>query len=255
MIHIFTTVVNRPDFVRIQKTLFDKFLLDEYQFHVVDDSIDDTISNKFKEICLENNIKYYKKTEKFIGHDASKACAVAIQWTFDELLKKNHSTDIVFLCDSDMFLVDKFSIADYMKDVIIAGLPQWREHIKYVWNGIMFFDMKKITDLDDNLNFDCGYVDGVLTDVGGHMYYYFKKNNIDMKETDVEYPTHFNDIELQNGEVTKGYNFELHLDGKFLHYRAATNWYANWRGSDDPLEKKTQIFNTILKNILENDGQ
>ena len=137
-----------------------------------------------------------------------------------------------------------------MKDCIIAGLPQHRQHVKYIWNGIMFFDMKKIIELDENLNFDCGIVDGVLTDVGGYTYYYFKKNNIEFKETDVDYPTHFNEIELQNEEVTRGYNFELHLNGKFLHYRAATNWHSNWRGSDDPLIKKTEIFNSIMISIL-----
>jgi hypothetical protein len=82
---------------------------------------------------------------------------------------------------------------------------------------------------------------------------YFKKNNIEMKKTDEEfplYPTHFGDIEIQNDEVTKGYNFELHLGGKFLHYRAATNWHSNWRDSNDPLFKKTEIFNTIIGELL-----
>ena len=56
--------------------------------------------------------------------------------------------------------------------------------------------------------------------------------------------------EIQNDEVTKGYNFELHLDGKFLHYRAATNWHSNWRDSEDPLTKKTKIFNMIIGELL-----
>ena len=43
------------------------------------------------------------------------------------------------------------------------------------------------------------------------------------------YPTHWNDIEIQDEEVTKGYNIELHLDSKFLHYRAGTNWHSNWK--------------------------
>ena len=111
--------------------------------------------------------------------------------------------------------------------------------------------MPKITDLD--IDFSDGDVDGEMTDVGGYTYYYFKKNNIEMKKTDKEfpiYPTHFGDIEIQNNQVTKGYNFELHLDSKFLHYRAATNWHSNWKGSEDPLKKKTEIFNQIIEQIL-----
>lgn len=110
--------------------------------------------------------------------------------------------------------------------------------------------MPKIYQIDSDIDFSEGYVEGQLTDVGGHTYYYFKKNDVIMKVTDVQYPTHYNNIELQNDEVTKGYNFELHLDGKFLHYRAATNWHSNWRDSEDPFIKKTKIFNTIIGEIL-----
>ena len=45
-------------------------------------------------------------------------------------------------------------------------------------------------------------------------------------------------------------NIELHLDCKFLHYRAATNWHSNWKGSNDPLEKKTKMFNMIIEDVL-----
>lgn len=252
MIHIFTSVVNRPDFVVLQNQLFQKFLQNEYQFHIVDDSIDENISSQFKEICELRNNKYYKKPERTISLNPAQACADTVQWTYDMLIKENHKNDIVFFCDSDLFLIDEFDIEDYMSDAIIAGLPQQRGNITYMWNGIMFFNMPKMKDLD--INFSDGIVEGEMTDVGGHTYHYFQKNNIEMKKTDAEcpvYPTHFNEIDLQNEEVTRGYNFELHLDGKFLHYRAATNWHSNWRGSQDPLQKKTEIFNQIIDSVLE----
>lgn len=251
MIHIFTSVVNRVDFVIIQNKLFQKFLKDNYQFHIIDDSVDLNISNQFESICIENNFLYYKKPERTLQMNPAQACADTVQWTYDNIIRKNHLNDIVFFCDSDMFLIDEFNIEEYMSDSIIAGLPQKRGNVTYMWNGIMFFNMPKIKDLD--ISFSDGIVEGEMTDVGGHTYYYFKKNNIEMKKTDEEfplYPTHFGDIEIQNDEVTKGYNFELHLDGKFLHYRAATNWHSNWRDSEDPLTKKTKIFNTIIGELL-----
>lgn len=249
MIHIFTSVVNRPDFVLLQNKLFQKFLKNDYQFHVVDDSIDQTISEQFDTICSENGFSYYKKPERTVQMNPAQACADTVQWTYDTLIKENHKNDIVFFCDSDLFLVDEFDIVDYMNGAIIAGLPQYRGSVTYMWNGIMFFNMLMMEDL--NINFSDGVIEDELTDVGGHTYYYFKKNNIQMKETDVQYPTHYYDIELQNEEVTRGYNFELHLDGKFLHYRAATNWHTNWRGSEDPLTYKTKIFNQIMKTVFE----
>jgi hypothetical protein len=251
MIHIFTSVVNRPDFTILQDKLFQKFLKDDYQFHIVDDSIDSTISKQFYQICDDHKFKYYKKPERTVSLNPAQACADTVQWTYDNLIKISHLNDIVFFCDSDMFLLDEFSIDDYMKDSIIAGLPQYRGAVTYMWNGIMFFNMPKVNEIDLDINFSDGIIENELTDVGGNTYYYFQRNNVQLKETDVQYPTHFNDIELQNEEVTKGYNFELHLDGKFLHYRAATNWHSNWRDSIDPLMKKTEVFNTIIKNILE----
>lgn len=246
MIHIFTSVVNRPDFVELQQRLFKKFLKNEYQFHIVDDSIIESIESEFQSVCFENGLKYYKKPSRSVAMNPAQACADTVQWTYDNIICKNHSEDIVFFLDSDMFLIDEFDIGEYVEDAIIAGLPQVRGHITYMWNGIMFFNMPKIGD--KNIDFSDGVVEGHMTDVGGMTYWYFKKTGIKMKETDVQYPTHYNDIDLQKD--AGGYDMELHLDGKFLHYRAATNWHSNWRGLDDPLVGKTKVFKQIMESIL-----
>lgn len=249
-IQIFTSVVNRPDFVEIQDKLFKKFLKNDYQFNIIDDSISSDVADQFKIICEKQNLKYYKKPQNDANMNPAQACAAAVQWTYDNLIKKNCKNDLVCFFDSDMFLIDDFDVEKYLSDAIISGLPQNRGSVNYMWNGIMFFNMPKIYQIDVDIDFSDGYVEGQLTDVGGHTYYYFKKNDIIMKQTDVQYPTHYNNIELQNNEVTKGYNFELHLNGKFLHYRAATNWHSNWRDSEDPLIQKTKIFNTIIEELL-----
>ena len=250
MIHIFTSVVNRPDFVVLQDKLFQKFLKNNYQFHVVDDSIDENISSQFKEICELRKIEYYRTPKNLENNNPSTKVGNVIQWAFDNIIKEKYSSDFIFWTDSDMFLIDNFDIEEYLSDCVIAGLPQIRKHIKYLWNGLMFFNMPKFMETDHQIGFNIANIDGEHLDTGGQTYHYFKRNGVTLKETDVDYPTHFNDIELQNDEVTKGYNFELHLDGKFLHYRAATNWHSKWRSSEDPLLLKTKIFNQIIKNIL-----
>jgi hypothetical protein len=247
IINIFTTVVNRPNFIFLQKKLFDKFLLNPFVFHVVDDSNDPELSANFIEICAENNCKYYKKPYQNI-HCPSTACANTVQWTYDNIIKKNHSEEMVLFIDSDMFLIDQFDIIDYMKDSLIAGLEQVRGHVKYMWNGLMVFNMGKLPD--KNIDFSNGVVDGELTDVGGFTYYYFKTNKIEMKNTGAEYPDEINNILVKNELNTKGYNMELHLNKKFLHYRAATNWHSNWKGTADPLFEKTKIFNEVIRSIL-----
>tara|TARA_Y100000004_G_scaffold181084_1_gene226388 strand:- start:17 stop:778 length:762 start_codon:yes stop_codon:yes gene_type:complete len=251
MIHIFTSVVNRPDFVSIQNQLFKKFLKNDYKFHIVDDSVDSTIAKQFETICSLNQLEYYKTPKKLEHSNPSTKVGNVIQWVFDEIIKKNYSSDIVFWLDSDMFLIDEFDIEDYVSDCVIAGLPQVRGHIKYMWNGIMFFNMPKLMALDPNIKFNIDNIDGYELDTGGETYHYFKKNNIDMKPTNDGrpiYPTHYNEIDLQKDAA--GYNMELHLDNKFLHYRAATNWHSNWRGFEDPLIGKTQVFNQVIESVL-----
>lgn len=255
-LHIFTTVVNRPDFVKLQKKLFDKFLINKYEFHVIDDSIENDVSLEFQSICKDYSTKYYRIPPATEVLTPAQACARAIQWTYDNIILNYHRNDYVLFLDSDMFLIDDFDVIEYLSHDVLAGHSQQRGPIEYVWNGIMIFNMKKIIEIDEKLNFSDGNIEGYYTDVGGHMWHYFQKNNLKFKATDIEYPTHFNDIELCNEELTKGYNFELHLNHKFLHYRAASNWHTNWKSISDPLTNKTKVFNQIIDNILnDQNGQ
>jgi hypothetical protein len=250
-IHIFTTVVNRPDFVLLQDKLFKKFLQNDYVFHVVDTSLENSVSQEFRNICADNNISYYKKPENTsTSSQPGQIVSAAVQWTYDNLILDSHKNDIVCFFDSDMFLIDKFDVEEYLIHEVIAGVPQKRGTVTYMWVGIMFFNMPKVVEMDPDINFSDGFVEGYLTDTGGHTWYYFTKNKVTMKTIDVDYPMSFNDIELQNEELTNGYNFELYLDGKFFHYRAASNWHSNFRGSQDPLPNKTEVFNQIIKAIF-----
>ena len=271
---IFTSVVNRPDFVETQYRLFKTFLKDEeWQFNVVDDSMEESITEEFKSVCDIYGIKYYRKPQnpnkKFDNPLAGARHATeTIQWTYDTINKEKHDEDMVLFCDSDMFLLDEFSIEEYIKDEVIAGALQVRGPIEYIWNGIMFFNMPEITKIGPDLNFSDGDVEGNMTDIGGHLYYWFLENNVKFKNVNeggttpddcAEYPDEYNGINLifdNNDDMwTKpegGFRFELHLDNKFLHYRAGTNWHtqSSWKTKEDPIRKKAEVFNQIIKDFI-----
>tara|TARA_A100001201_G_scaffold135950_1_gene124580 strand:- start:996 stop:1823 length:828 start_codon:yes stop_codon:yes gene_type:complete len=271
---IFTSVVNRPDFVETQYRLFKTFLKDEeWQFNVVDDSMEESITEEFKSVCDIYGIKYYRKPQnpnkKFDNPLAGARHATeTIQWTYDTIIKEKHDEDMVLFCDSDMFLLDEFSIEEYIKDEVIAGALQVRGPIEYIWNGIMFFNMSEITKIDPDLNFSDGDVEGNMTDIGGHLYYWFLENNVKFKNVNeggttpddcAEYPDEYNGINLifdNNDDMwTKpegGFRFELHLENKFLHYRAGTNWHtqSSWKTKEDPIRKKAEVFNQIIKDFI-----
>ena len=244
VIHIFTSVVNRPDFILLQDYLFKKYLEDEYTFHVVDDS---TMNKEMETACRTVGARYYKKpsdTEELRSSDPSRACAIAVQWTYDNFIKYRVN-DLVLFLDSDMFLVKDFNIKQYMSDAIIAGRPQYREHIYYLWNGLMFFNMPKLHDRD--INFYDGYVDGILTDVGGETHNYFKRTQVPLKETDWRVVSKYKGIDLSEQE---GYEMELHLEDKFLHFRSASNWFSDeWKKQGNPLTKKEELFNRIKERL------
>jgi hypothetical protein len=270
---IFTSVVNRPDFVETQAKLFKRFLKDDYQFNVVDDSMEPSITSEFERVCKENGIVYYRKPQspnkKFDNPTAGARHATeTIQWTYDTIIKEKHGEEPVLFCDSDMFLLDDFSIEEYIKDEVIAGALQDRGGIVYIWNGLMVFNMSKISKIDPNLNFSDGIVEGQMTDIGGHLFYWFRDNQVHFKNINEggttpddcpEYPEEYNGVKLvfdNNSDMWTqpdgGFGFELHLESKFLHYRAGTNWHtqSSWKTKEDPIKKKAEMFNQIIKDFI-----
>jgi len=231
---IFTTVTNQPAFAELQAQTFEKFVDSDYEFHLIDDSLN--LSEEYIKICEDNSIFYHKKEEKIIPHNPMVACAFAIQWTYDNLIRKCKD-DIVLFLDSDMFLLEKFNIVEYMQDKTILGCYQKRGHVEYLWNGILFFNMPKILSLTGELDFSCGMIDGELCDVGGGTYYFLKQNNISIDDITVQ--------QTYNGYY-KGYeveNMESLMDEKFLHFRGGTLW----DGKVDVYERKLKHLNNILE--------
>jgi hypothetical protein len=107
------------------------------------------------------------------------------------------------------------------------------------------------------LNFNCGWVAGTLTDVGGYTYYYLKQHpqikvlygsSTVFKECRQKLSTlpaqdplaHFLEAPLDNPE--------FYVNFTFLHYRAGSNWDKK---SAQYHEMKTKIFNKFILEILQ----
>ena len=250
MIQIFTSVVNRPDFLELQSKLFSKFLKNEYQFHVVyDGGIDENVLKTFETVCENNNLSLYKSDDWVIDSNASTCISKVVKWIYEEMMIKKYKDHICMVVDADMFLIHDLDVVDYISTYPILGIPQNRGHVNYITNQLMVFNMPKILNIDSDIKFMDGIVEGQRVDSCGEMHYWFKRNAIEYKKVSTVYPTHYNDIEIQNEEITKGINFELY-DNIFLHYRAGSNWFSTWKQIEDPLFKKKQIFDKIIESIL-----
>jgi hypothetical protein len=90
------------------------------------------------------------------------------------------------------------------------------------------------------LNFLPLSVNGISLDTGGGTYKLF--DNFKFKPYEVVYPDLFEDIDLKN--IGSDYEFELHLEEKFLHYRNASFWNNQFQVFKNT--KKDEILNRVL---------
>lgn len=249
-IGICTTVVNRPRFLELQARLFRKYLRNAYEFHVVDDSAGGGLARRFEKICRAEGLHYHRKPTRFDGPDASMAAAQAIQWAYDQVLRPAYADRVAMLLDSDMFLVEEFDAAAYIAGHTLAGLLQRRAHVVYLWVGLMIFNMPEMLRHGGDIDFAPGLVDGNPVDTGGQSYHFIHREGVRLRETDPDmrpaYPAHYMGVHLRDPAVTQGYDVELHCGGRFLHFRAGTNWFRDWRSSSDPLKKKTRMVERLL---------
>lgn len=269
-----TQAHNRPDFIEIQDKTFKKFLKDDYEFVVFNDAPGEPMARAIEATCQGLGLRciripqsihtrpYLPKRSDEDGNHSCKRCAHVVQYTLDQL-GFDHD-DLVAVVDSDMFLIKPFSIREYMKDIQIAGVSQGRGNgvlnIEYLWNGLLFFDMPALPD-KKSINFNCGCVEGIATDVGGYTYYYLKNHpDLRRKNIDGHYFSHTstrNDEELKDLSFTQEMirfvhqgpdNIEFFIHSSFLHYRGGTNWNQE---SPEYHRKKTNILQDFISQITQ----
>lgn len=236
---------NRPDILEKQVNSIKKHLKNNHEIIVVHDSRDYEYFDKFSQITQRLNIKLYHRNSEF-GKSPSQYHADAIQWAYDSVVKDYCKDDIVVFLDHDMFLIDDLDIIKFMENYDIVGCLQNRNQIKYVWPGLFIFKEKSLRDIE--FDFDPQVVNGLALDTGGGTYKLLQDKKLKFRDSGVVYPDEYKGLSLKDPNVTNGYDYELHLDEKFLHFRNASNWHTNFNVSD---ENKTLVLDKIMKDILE----
>lgn len=285
---IFTYSYNRPDFIEIQYRTFKKFVKDPYEFVVFNDATTPSMKHQICEMCSKLSIRCINIPQRIhdqpylpraAGEDfyapSVRNCNV-VQYSLNTLGFRHDG--IVALFDSDLFLIKEFSFKDYLQGYGLAGLAQCRSNdtitLPYLWIGLAFLDFEKMPN-KTSLNFNCGLIENIFVDAGGHTYYYLKNNPdvpvryFGVRHIDSSTPcsmcglmsclhAHYfqEDSELQNmgfdqNQITlmrKGFsNAEFLADRTFLHYRSGTNWD---RRSVEFHQKKSVLLNEYIEQIL-----
>lgn len=249
---IITAVVNNPTFIEIQYYTLKKYFKGEYEFIVFNDAKDFpdytngndiTIKTQIQEMCFKLNIPCINipNSNHKIKQKAAQRCADSMNYI---LQYQKQNPDKYLLLDSDMFLVDYFDINKYSHyDCAILLQSRNDNKINYFWNGVYYFDMTKMKNIE-LLNWNCS----PDCDVGGMMQEWLKSQLVHTGEicnwTNIHFIKHLSsgcwDISkiptnlesnqklidfLKNDTRNTNGNFFCEIyDDVFLHYRAGGNW-------------------------------
>lgn len=284
---IITHCYNRPEFIKIQKNTFHKFLLDDYEYVVFNDANNDSMANQIKSACEENQVHCIRvpqsiHTQPYLPRDpgdnlqrANLRHANCVQFSLDTI-GFNHD-GIVCILDSDMFLIHPFSLVNYMADKDIAAfLKRAPNKIFCLCPVLCVLAMNKLPE-KRSLNFNAGKIKNWPVDSGGFTYYYLiqhpevKLTSINAlyshqlflgdahlnRLADATIPREvkaafYENIGFNDTEVAfllqKPDTFEFYLDRNFLHYRDGSN---DTRQPAQYHIHKFQMFSAFLNLILE----
>ena len=224
-IKIYSIHFNRPDFIGIQIDSFKRFVKNEFDFLVVNNSCDSNIEKTCEDLqicCINLNNKDLNPSE---SHSLG----------LNELKKfiKNDGNIHVIL-DHDMFIIEDIDFFDYMGDKSIMFIEQKREELTYMWPGLIVINSNLCPNLQD-LDFSFGIFEGIRCDSGGQSYKYLRENSNLNRKTPSE--------TVETDDINDLNSFFFVYDRKFLHYFRGSNWVNM---EDKILSKK----NNRLKKII-----
>ena len=281
---IITAVVNNPDFIEIQYHTLKKYFEGEYEFIVFNDAKDFpdftngndvSIKSKIENMCSSLNIECIniQNDQHKSNTCAASRCADSMNYILE--YQKQHPDEYLLL-DSDMFLIDFFNPSKFSQYDCAVVLQSRNNHkIHYFWNGIYYFNIHKMKNLE-LLNWSC--CPGC--DVGGMMQRWLKKQmgGKELPDTDKirwsEETYHMNNIYfikhlwscswtikelpknlkekrglikylIEDNRNQNGKIFCEIYDNVFLHYRAGGNWMGEGMELHNKLTKK--LKETLLK--------
>jgi len=131
----------------------------------------------------------------------------------------------------------------YSWQVSSGQLDGWTSY--HLAAGLFIAKIKSIKEKD--FHFYPDSVRGEFLDTGGGTYMLLE-SNLDYYDTGVEYPSDYNGINLDDAELTRGFNFELHHEGKFLHFRNACGWDNQFITNDSD---KTNVLFHMISDFME----
>lgn len=140
---IVTIAFNNELVIKHQILLLRKYLVDSFEYTVVDNSQDEKKSKLIQQICHQNDTGYIKLPQnplqyKNAGLSPSWSNGMALNWAYHNYIRRRNYCHFGFI-DHDVFPIRKTSIVEYLIRSPIYGLIQTRNNKWYLWPGFSFF--------------------------------------------------------------------------------------------------------------------
>lgn len=284
MISVLCATFNQPKFLEYQYELSKKFIQDDFEFFVYDNSTDSNLTNQFSDICKNNHIKYFKVPSN--GGNPSQRAGFSLNYAIEHNYN-NYNQNIAVL-DSDLFPVSKINFSKYLHEVDIYGRGQIRpilsqagsdyeihkslfnevkknynglckgvkeidyKHIYYFTNQYVVLNMQNLKGFNSNDRFLPGSVNGIVGDCGVYLHDYIVKNSTTHQSINIEYmPDVKKDSNIYHyaknelAILENGYS-EL-FDKSLLHFRSGSNWQGH---SNQMQSERLKNLHSLLEGFL-----
>jgi hypothetical protein len=202
----------RSDFLPWQIRGFQTFCQDtDWEFVVFNNAIHrPKVHAEIEAIAAQKRIRSITVPEDVWDRtNPSMAHKETLKWAWHSFVLKERPA-IASLIDFDLFLVAPFGAESYLADYELAGWFLQNQHIRYLWPGLMFFDLQRLRD-PETIDFERGLIEGVRTDVGGAIHRYIKQHpqlrirNIPVRTINTDYRVH-------------------QYDQTWIHYSKGSGW-------------------------------
>lgn len=265
-ISVIVVAFNMPDFIQPQFDLLNKYLLNDFDLFVYNNSNNELVSNRIKEVCDNIGINCISIPQYiFERNDPSYRAGKSLDYAINHNITTYNDYSHMMLLDSDMFLVSDFDINEYLDNYDLMGIHQERGHVFYYTNQLVFANLSNLINFEKEVKFLPGVIDGQSTDCGGYLFNYINKYNIKHKGiTDNKHSGEINHLNIENVDnnfieyfkneinILDGNSFAEYFGGKFLHFRAGSNWIGF---SSDITTKRNSILFKFLKNKQNKKGK
>lgn len=275
---IYTIADKRPDFIPVQYETFKRHVKDDYEYVVVDNSIDSRRRSKaMLETCKSLGITYMKvEVDQSLMRESGQIAttligtykngSIAAGYAFNFIWKKacDYNKDKLFVViDADMFLTRDISWNEELGDKEAAFIYQYRgissdgqtALVTYPWNTLCIFNPEKIPNLKD-MNWNSGvdkkyYIENFAVDTAGYIHYWMKENKVDVRHIS-EYAIHDYKISGDNIWIDAVLNGNFHYSFSYsLPTKAVTDFRVFKNGWEKfTAEKILPHFPTGFDKIL-----